>query len=271
MKQKGVKKGSLALYVLLLVVSIAVMIVLKNFDKIYGSDDAKDNKEVIVAIEYSPLSFYTYDDTLGGYSYDLLRLIAKHGGMALNFQPMVTLASSLDKLKKGEYRIVCAEFPVMKENKDEYLFTNPVYIDRQVLVQRMPDDSTQLVKSLLDLAHDTVWVVEGSSIYTRMMNLSHEIGDTIYVQTDKEYGSEQLFLRVVAGEIKQAVMNERIAKKLAQLYPQVNVDTKVSFSQFQSWVLHREDSVFCDSVNAWLEAVKLTPEYEELNKRYFEE
>ena len=114
-------------------------------------------------------------------------------------------------------------------------------------------------------------MVEGSSIYTRMMNLSHEIGDTIYVQTDKEYGSEQLFLRVVAGEIKQAVMNERIAKKLAQLYPQVNVDTKVSFSQFQSWVLHREDSVFCDSVNAWLEAVKLTPEYEELNKRYFEE
>lgn len=269
MISKGVKKGSLVLYAVLLVATIAIMLVLKNYDKLFGDKQHGVSPHLIVAIEYSPLSFYTYDDTLGGYSYDLLRLVAKKAGVEFKYQPMVTLSSSLDKLKKGEFKMVCAEFPVIKENKDDYLFSNPIYVDRQVLVQRVLPDSTIAVKSLLDLAHDTVWVVNGSSIEARLRNLSHEIGDTIYILTDKDYGTEQLFLRVATGEIKQAVMNERIAKTMAANYPDVDVSTNVSFTQFQSWIIHREDSVFCDSINSWLEAVKLTPEYKELQNRYF--
>lgn len=269
MKQKSIKKGSLAIYFTLLILALIAMIVLHNYDKLFSTPDSRPKNNMIVAIEYSPLSLYTYSDTLGGYSYDLLRLVAKKAGVELKYQPMVTLSTSLNKLKNGEYRMVCAEFPVIKENKDEYLFTNPIYVDRQVLVQHLLPDSTIAVKSLLDLAHDTVWVVYGSSIENRLLNLSHEIGDTIYVNTDKEYSAEQLFLRVATGEIKQAVMNEHIARKMASLYPNVDISTSVSFTQFQSWILHREDSVFCDSINSWLEAVKQTPEHKALYKRYF--
>ena len=271
MEHKSVKKGSLAIYFILLVIALSAMLVLRNYGKLFPSQNAQSQDSLIVAIEYSPLALYSYDDTLGGYSYDLLRLVANKADIELKYQPMVTLSSALDKLKNGEYRMVCAEFPVIKENKDEYLFTTPIYVDRQVLVQRILPDSTVAVKSLLDLAHDTVWVVDGSSIEARLLNLSHEIGDTIYVNTDKEYGTEQLFLRVATGEIKQAVMNERIAKKMASHYPNIDISTSVSFTQFQSWILHREDSTFCDSINAWIEAVKLTPEYEDLQNRYFNE
>ena len=269
MERKTVKKGSIALYLALLLIAIIAMIVLRNFDKIVSTPDTPQRDSMVVAIEYSPLSLYTYSDTLGGFSYDLLRMVAQKAGINLKYQPMVTLTSSLKKLKSGEYRMVCAEFPVIKENKDDYLFTTPIYVDRQVLVQRIQPDSTIAVKSLLDLAHDTVWVVDGSSIASRLLNLSHEIGDTIYINADKEYGTEQLFLRVATGEIKQAVMNEQVAKKMATLYPNVDISTSISFTQFQSWILQREDSTFCDSINSWLEAVKLTPEYKSLYDRYF--
>lgn len=269
MERKTVKKGSIALYLALLLIAIIAMIVLRNFDKIVSTPDTPQRDSMVVAIEYSPLSLYTYSDTLGGFSYDLLRMVAQKAGINLKYQPMVTLTSSLNKLKSGEYRMVCAEFPVIKENKDDYLFTTPIYVDRQVLVQRIQPDSTIAVKSLLDLAHDTVWVVDGSSIASRLLNLSHEIGDTIYINADKEYGTEQLFLRVATGEIKQAVMNEQVAKKMATLYPNVDISTSISFTQFQSWILQREDSTFCDSINSWLEAVKLTPEYKSLYDRYF--
>lgn len=269
MERKTVKKGSIALYLALLLIAIIAMIVLRNFDKIVSTPDKPQRDSMVVAIEYSPLSLYTYSDTLGGFSYDLLRMVAQKAGINLKYQPMVTLTSSLNKLKSGEYRMVCAEFPVIKENKDDYLFTTPIYVDRQVLVQRIQPDSTIAVKSLLDLAHDTVWVVDGSSIASRLLNLSHEIGDTIYINADKEYGTEQLFLRVATGEIKQAVMNEQVAKKMATLYPNVDISTSISFTQFQSWILQREDSTFCDSINSWLEAVKLTPEYKSLYDRYF--
>lgn len=268
-ERKGAKKGSMALYLLLLIGAVLAMVVLRNCDRFITTESSEPVNDMVVAIEYAPLSCYTYEDTLGGFSYDLLRMVARHAGLKPVFQPMVTLSTSLEQLKKGTYRVVCAEFPVIKETKEEYVFTNPIYIDRQVLVQRKKNDGSVSVTSQLDLAQDTVWVVEGSTIRTRLLNLSHEIGDTIYVKTDKEYGAEQLFLRVASGEIKQAVMNEGVASILAKRYPNVDISTAISFSQFQSWILRKGDEAFCDSINSWLEAVKLTPEYTTLYNRYF--
>lgn len=270
--RRTVKKGNMITYLVLLVLAVAVMIVLHGRIGSSGDISAEKSKELIVAVEYSPLSLYTYDDTLGGFGYDLLRMVARYAGLNVKFQPMVTLTSSLEKLKSGEYKMVCAEFPVTKENKNEYLFSDPIYIDRQVLVQRKPTGGGSVaIKSSLDLADDTVWVVSGSSVQSRLLNLSNEIGDTIYVNKEPEYGSEQLFIRVVTGEIKYAVMNELMAKKMSEKYPNVDVSTNIGFSQFQSWILSRNDSVFCDSINSWLGAVKSTAEYQTLYNRYFSE
>ena len=269
-QRKKVKRGSIALYALLLIVAIVMMIVLRGYVK-HEEVKTDDSNDIVVAIEYAPMFLYTYDDTLGGFSYELLQLVAKQGGVQLKFQPMVTLSSSLDKLKAGDYRIVCAEFPVTKEHKQEYLFTNPIYLDRQVLVQAKNGEGEIAIKSQLDLAKDSVWVVNGSSSELRLKNLSNEIGDTIYVVTEKNYGTEQLFMRVVSGEIKQAVMNERIATELAKNYSNIDISMGISLTQFQSWILNKNDSAFCDSINSWIDAVKHTQEYTNLYNRYFSE
>lgn len=270
-QKKSVKKGSIALYAVLLLVAVVVMYMLRGYAKPQVAKIEDEKGELVVAVEYAPMFLYTYDDTLGGFSYDLLNLIAAQKGIKFNFQPMVTLSSSLDKLKAGDYRMVCAEFPVTKEHKQDYLFTTPIYLDRQVLVQMKNGEGHIAVKSQLDLANDTVWVVNGSSSELRLENLSSEIGDTIYVMTEKNYGAEQLFLRVVSGEIKQAVMNERVAQELSKKYPNVDITTGISMTQFQSWILNKNDSAFCDSINSWIDAVKHTQEYTNLYNRYFSE
>lgn len=270
-QKKSVKKGSIALYAVLLLVAVVVMYMLRGYAKPQVAKIEDKKGELVVAVEYAPMFLYTYGDTLGGFSYDLLNLIAAQKGIKFNFQPMVTLSSSLDKLKAGDYRMVCAEFPVTKEHKQDYLFTTPIYLDRQVLVQMKNGEGRIAVKSQLDLANDTVWVVNGSSSELRLENLSSEIGDTIYVMTEKNYGAEQLFLRVVSGEIKQAVMNERVAQELSKKYPNVDITTGISMTQFQSWILNKNDSVFCDSINSWIDAVKHTQEYTNLYNRYFSE
>lgn len=270
-QKKSVKKGSIALYAVLLLVAVVVMYMLRGYAKPQVAKIEDEKGELVVAVEYAPMFLYTYGDTLGGFSYDLLNLIAAQKGIKFNFQPMVTLSSSLDKLKAGDYRMVCAEFPVTKEHKQDYLFTTPIYLDRQVLVQMKNGEGRIAVKSQLDLANDTVWVVNGSSSELRLENLSSEIGDTIYVMTEKNYGAEQLFLRVVSGEIKQAVMNERIAQELSKKYPNVDITTGISMTQFQSWILNKNDSAFCDSINSWIDAVKHTQEYTNLYNRYFSE
>lgn len=221
-----------------------------------------------VAIEYSPMSLYRYDDTLGGFNYDMIRLLAEKHGFTVKFHPVVKLAKSLEHIEDKTYDILVADIPLTAEFKDRYDFLEPVLLDRQVLVQMKDSTGQPQIKNRLDLAGDTVWVVEGSSIVGRINNLAHEIGDTIYINYEPEYGAEQLFIMTATGEIKQAVINERIAKSLSADYPDADISTNISFTQFQSWIAGKKRPEFTDSLNRWIIEFKGTPEYRNLEKRY---
>ncbi len=72
-------KPKLKIYAALLVATIALMVALGRCSRQYASKEAQSSggDTIDVAIEYSPLSLYMYADTLGGFSHDLLNLIAK--------------------------------------------------------------------------------------------------------------------------------------------------------------------------------------------------
>lgn len=274
MKKLNQKNGSTSTYILLLVLVVIIMYMLKtcsykkdnNFTYTPSKGDTID-----VAIEYSPLSLYTYNDTLGGFNYDLIRQIAAIHDLNLKFHPIVSLTDAISKLNIGYFDILIAELPMTTEYNDKYLFTTPIYLDKQVLVQNK--DSITLdrhIKSQLDLANDTVWVVANSPISYRILNLSHEIGDTIYIMSDSVYAAEQLLIMVAIGDIKQAVINERVAKKLVEQYPYIDISTDISFTQFQSWIVNKNDSILCDSLNSWIATLKQTEYYKSLESKYFD-
>ena len=196
----------MAFYVLLLAVVIACMVALSYCDKPVGAVAATHSggDTLDIAIEYSPMTYYTYDDTLGGFNYDMLRLVSREAGRPMKFHPIVTLEKGLEGLDTGLYDVLVAQFPITASSRAHYLFTDSIYIDRQVLVQRA--DALR-VKSQLQLAHDTVHVVLGSSMEERIASLGREIGDTIYVITEDTYGPDQLAMLVSTGEIKMAVFS----------------------------------------------------------------
>ncbi|MEG2218875.1 MAG: transporter substrate-binding domain-containing protein [Muribaculaceae bacterium] len=263
-------KPKIIIYVILLAVTISLMVMLSHCGKSNNTTFVASGGDTIdVAIEYSPLSCFMYADTLGGFNYDLLRMLARKGGVTIKFHPIVTLQKSLDDLNLGKYKIIVAQFPVTTEYKKSYLFTDPIFLDRQVLVQRKDSLGHVKIKSQLDLAGDTLYIVKGSPIEARINNLSREIGDTIHIATEDLYGSEQLFIMVKTGEINYAVINEKVARDMAKEYPQISIDTDVSFTQFQSWALKLNEAPLRDSINSWLKQVKPTPQYQSLYRRYF--
>lgn len=266
------KNGQIILYVILLCIVIGLMIFLKNCGKSDSSEHVHGGSHgdtIDVAIEYSPLSCYMYDDTLGGFNYDLLRLVARAGNFKMKFHPVVTLQKSLEELNNGTYDILAAQLPVTSDYRDEYLFTVPVYLDRQVLVQRKDSLGALKIKNQLDLANKKVYIVKGSPMESRLRNLGREIGDTIFVLNESVYGPEQLFLMVATGEIEYAVINEKVSKDLLKDYPRVDAGTSISFTQFQSWILEKENKVLNDSLNTILVKVKNTEDYKKLYNRYF--
>ncbi|MCM1483488.1 MAG: transporter substrate-binding domain-containing protein [Muribaculaceae bacterium] len=232
------------------------------------SDVPSGGDTIDVAIEYSPLSLYRYNDTLGGFNYDALRLMAAAEGLHVKFHPITSIDAALDRLDSGRFDLIVADVPVTSDYKSKYAFSEPLYLDRQVLVQRMDSNGAVTVPDQLSLAGLHVWVPKSSPAIVRLRNLGAEIGDTIYLNDSTGYGSEQLFILTSLGDVDYAVVNEKVAKRLASHYKNVDISTEVSFTQFQSWLMRPADSVLTSLMDSAIVRFKHTAAYDSLCIRY---
>ncbi len=221
-----------------------------------------------VAIEMSPLTYTFENDTAEGFDYSILRGIADAHGMKVAFYPVGNLDDAFLGLRDGKYDLLVATIPATARLKEYFPLTCPVYLDRQVLVQRRDTSGLGPVRSQLDLRGDTVWLAPGSPVRSRLRNMAHEVGDTIYLETLPEYNSEHLAIMTANGEIRHAVVNEAVASRVAADYPVLDISTPVSFNQFQVWAVAPGDSTLLDSLDTWLEQFKQTDAYSRLSERY---
>lgn len=274
MQQLKVKKGHLTLYIVLLAVVVALMIFTRNLaGKSSGKGEAKAKGDSLtVAIQMSPLGVSTNGDTLSGFYYDMIRQMAQRENLALKIDGFTQVNTALSDLKDGKYDIVISDIPVTSELREKYLFTNPIYADRQTLVQ-LTDSITGLppIQSVFDLRGDTVHIAAQSPFMSRLRNLSREIGDTIYVVQDSLYGPEQMMILTALGQLKNVVVNELTAKSMAKDYPQLDISLTLSFNQFQSWVVTDRKPQLLDSLNVWIDRFKSTPAFQQLVDKYFNE
>ncbi len=271
-KLKGIGTGRLSLYLGLLLAAFITMWLIRTcsipspFSKAGTKPSGGDTLDV--AIDYGPMSLFTYDDTLGGFNYDMIRGMATANGLKVKFHPVTTPGSSIEGLENGLYDIVVSDIAATAEASENVVFTEPVYLDKQVLVQKKDSLGNTEVSSQLDLAGREVWVTSGSPSAMRLRNLSAEIGDTIFVKEDPDYGSEQLVMMVAVGDIPLAVVNEKTALRLAGEYPGIDVSTAISFTQFQTWALRKKEMELTDSVNSMIKRYKQTDGYKDLLRRY---
>lgn len=271
-KLKGIGTGRLSLYLGLLLAAFITMWLIRTcsipspFSKAGTKPSGGDTLDV--AIDYGPMSLFTYDDTLGGFNYDMIRGMATANGLKVKFHPVTTPGSSIEGLENGLYDIVVSDIAATAEASENVVFTEPVYLDKQVLVQKKDSLGNAEVSSQLDLAGREVWVTSGSPSAMRLRNLSAEIGDTIFVKEDPDYGSEQLVMMVAVGDIPLAVVNEKTALRLAGEYPGIDVSTAISFTQFQTWALRKKEMELTDSVNSMIKRYKQTDGYKDLLRRY---
>lgn len=235
-----------------------------------GAPHASGGDTIDIAIEYSPTFMYRYDDTLGGFCHDLLLQMSADHNRPVKFHPVVSLSKGLNGLDDGLYDVLVAQFPVTRENKQNYLFTDELYLDRQVLVQRLKSNGKPAITSQLDLAGDTVVVVKDSPMDERIRSLGREIGDTIHIIHDPQYGPEQLVIMVSTGDIKMAVVNESIARRMKQKYRNIDISTEISFTQFQAMTLKKDNQALCDTLNQWLKDARTKAYYTSLKQRYLD-
>lgn len=205
-----------------------------------------------VAIEIGPSTLTTQGDTLGGYYYDLLQTIAREHGLTIKYTPFSTARRAYDGLMSGRFDMVIADNPVTAEMRGRFIYTDPIAVDRQLLIQLRDSTGELPITSHDQLGGDTVWIAAGSPYRQRIINLSHEIGDTIHIIESPDYGAEQLVMLTALGEIPRTVINASAADRLLRQYPRLNADIAISFNQFQAWAINPRRTALRDSLNLWL-------------------
>ena len=219
-----------------------------------------------VGLIYGPMSYYIYDDTLGGMNYELILRMEKEIGRPVKLWPVSTLRDALDRLENGNFNIV-ASLPSDNSVKQRFLTTRSVFLDCMTLVQRRDSKGNVKVKSNLDLGADTVYIQKDSPAASRLNNLSNEIDIDIPLK-EVDLSEEYLCMKVASGEFPLTVVNRRLAEKMSAIYPELAIDNPVSFTQFQVWLLNPADSLLRDRVDAWIDSTITTPGYRTLLKRY---
>lgn len=223
-----------------------------------------------VAIQMSPLTYCFANDTAEGFDYELIRDMAQAHGVPVAFFPVNTLEEGYQDLYDGKYDMLVANMPATSRLKEYFPLTDAVYLSRQVLVQTA--DSTGAVDvTEADLLHgDSLYIAEGSPFRSRLENLAAEVGDSIHLKVLPGMSSEHLAILTATGQIPRAVVSEAVARRIKENYPQLDISTPVSLSQFQVWAVAPGDSVLLDSINGWLNAFRQTPAYEQLAAKYLE-
>lgn len=245
-------------------------------DKTEPAPSPRNYEEIIrsgvlrAVTEYNSVSFHASGDTVAGFHYELLQAFAHKKGLKVELTPEMNLEKRMKGLHDGTYDILANNVLIDSDRKDSLLFTQPILLGRQILVQRKPqheNDSTY-ISSLLQLAQKTIHIVKDSPFMLRIHNLSDEIGDTIYIQEIEKYGQEQLVAMVANGDIDYTICDESIALAAVHDMPQLDIRTAISFTQFYSWGVNVANTVLLDSLNTWLEHYKQTPEFQVLLKKY---
>lgn len=205
-----------------------------------------------IAIEFNGTCYGVRGDSAFGRDYQIIESIARRRGIPVKYHPFVPLAHATEGLLQGRYNIVIASMPLTVELKERFLMTDPVYLDREILIQHTDtaSDGALPVRTALDLAGDTVWLPEDSPFRSRIAALAREIGDTIHIRTLPGVNAEHLVVLTALGRIPRAVVPATVARRLLPRYPALDTTVAVSFTQFQSWALR--DTALRDSINLWL-------------------
>lgn len=218
-----------------------------------------------VAIEISPLVYSLAGDTATGLDYNIMRLIEQKYNQPVKFHPYAPLQWALKGLENGNFDVLIGSLPSTVQLKTAVPLTIPIYIDRQILIQNVPDSLT--ITAPEQLAGLEVWISKGSPVAERIHNLSAEIGDTIIIRGDEVLTPEHLIMMVGAGKIPRAVVPQGAMKNLQSVYPSINSTVPISFSQFQAWAVTPKKPDLLNALNKRIEEIKTTPQYNLLIKQ----
>ncbi|MBE0674397.1 MAG: transglycosylase SLT domain-containing protein [Bacteroidales bacterium] len=234
--------------------------------------------KLVAVTDYNPTNYFIYKGEPMGFNFELLNLFATHIGVDLEIRTENDIESAIGMLNNGEADLLAMSLPVNGDLNTPLRFTQAIHETRQVLIQRKPDKwrtmtadrvNASLLRNHLELADKVIYVPKGSFYSKRISHIQREIGDTIYT-VELPYETEGLVSLVAKGEIDYTICDESYARVAATFYPNLDINTPVSFSQKRSWAMRPlESEELGVEFDNWFRMYRNSRAYAFLYAKYF--
>jgi len=228
---------------------------------------------------YSSTSYFLYRGQPMGFEYELLKKLAKDLDLELEITVSRNLDTHFDVLNRGDVDIIAQGMTITNQRKWEVDFTEYLYLTKQVLVQKKPDNyrnlgwkslERSLIKDPIELIGDTVSIRKNSSYFERIQSLSNELGGTIHIDTlDSQLSTGKIIDMVANGEIKYTIADENLARINASYRPILNIEVPISFTQRIAWVTRKKSKELRGAINDWILQNRKTLDYRVTYNKYF--
>jgi membrane-bound lytic murein transglycosylase F len=239
----------------------------------------KKRGKLIAITGFNAYSYFIYKGRTMGFEYEMLQRFAKRLGVDVEIKISKNINEMFELLDDGEGDLIAFNLTVTKDRLEDYDFTNYLNITNQVLVQRKPENwrrmnSDQINKSLIrnpiDLEGKVIFVRKGSAYKSRLENLSNEIGGHIeIIEAQDTVSIEDLMEKVAKGEINFTVSDDNVAALNQEFYPNLDIETQLSFPQKVAWAVRKGSTDFLQELNSWLDEIKKTNDFYVIYDRYY--
>lgn len=242
-------------------------------------EDIKKDGVLRTLVVYSSTSYFLYKGQPMGFEYELLQRLADHLELELDIVVSNNLDAEFEVLNRGDVDLIAHGMTITNQRKWEVAFTDYLYLTRQVLVQKKPDNylnmswstlQKHVIHNPIELINDTVSVRKNSAYYERLLSLSNEIGGKIIIDTlDSQLSTGEIMDMVANGTIKYTIADENLAKINASSNPILKIDVPISFSQRIAWVTRKKSKNFRTVVNKWIKNQRNKTSYNVIYNKYF--
>ena len=225
----------------------------------------QDKGKLIAVTNCEIINYNTTGNNPAGFEYELLSDFCRTNNLELEMRVNENLDSCYRLLDSCEVDIVAIGIGSNKEMKRRFLLTDPILMQRSVLVQRLPkgwnkmstanEVENQLLRSSVDLAGKTIHLPKGSHEVKLLEHLSDQIGDTIYIVECDSLNSVDLVRAVASGQIDYTVVEEYVARMASIGLRGMDTKLNVSVEQPLCWAVRNQDndSSLLMALNSWID------------------
>lgn len=248
-----------------IIIGVFVVLCLNFCWRYYGNQSMQKKepqllyKQIEVLVDYTPDNFRVENDSaVTGWQTELISILFPD--MRIIWRPMENRKKAIEILQKGEADLYATSFPL--SDADNYgvnlLHSIPLYTSSYVLVcKKEANWSDDFTKSREQPVHTSSFLPSSGAL----LEYLHALSYPSVIRQSLPLSEMDLVLRVKKGEIKYALVNDRLAKEVVRQYPSLKMVSELSFSVPQIWLLPEKNIVLRDTLNQRINRKQKTVEW----------